>query len=199
MSVITEPSAIVDSALIDLFTLRAEAVSAQVQRVATKQLALELAIQLLQQEGVADQPDSQAVWAASPMVGSAEKQQLQRAVPGIKFDVEITRDLASNAKVGLSQMDWAIANTGTVVQDAAAIDTRMVSMLPILHIAFVSTKAIVADLPALLKVVDPSKSAYITFISGPSRTADIERVLTIGVHGPERLTIILVDDLEVAA
>jgi L-lactate dehydrogenase complex protein LldG len=200
MSATTAPSAIIESsALIELFTQRAQAVSAQVQRVATKQLALELVIQLLKQEGVEDKPDSHAVWAASPIVGSAEKQQLQQAVPGIKFDVEITRDLASNAKVGISQMDWAIANTGTVVQDAVAIDTRMVSMLPILHIAFVSTKAIVPDLPALLKLVDPAKSAYITFISGPSRTADIERVLTIGVHGPERLTIILVDDLEVAA
>ncbi len=47
--------------------------------------------------------------------------------------------------------------------------------------------------------VDPRKSAYLSFITGPSRTADIERVLTIGVHGPERLIIVLVDDLEVAA
>jgi L-lactate dehydrogenase complex protein LldG len=67
------------------------------------------------------------------------------------------------------------------------------------HIALVSTAALLPDLPALLTRVDPRKSAYLAFITGPSRTADIERVLTIGVHGPERLIIVLVDDLEVAA
>jgi L-lactate dehydrogenase complex protein LldG len=54
-------------------------------------------------------------------------------------------------------------------------------------------------LPAFIQRVDPRKSAYLAFITGPSRTADIERVLTIGVHGPARLIIILVDDVEVAA
>jgi L-lactate dehydrogenase complex protein LldG len=51
----------------------------------------------------------------------------------------------------------------------------------------------------VLARVDPRKSAYLSFITGPSRTADIERVLTIGVHGPERLVIVLVDNLEVVS
>jgi L-lactate dehydrogenase complex protein LldG len=58
---------------------------------------------------------------------------------------------------------------------------------------------VLPDLPAFIQRVDPRKSAYLAFITGPSRTADIERVLTIGVHGPARLIIILVDDVEVAA
>lgn len=199
MSASTVPSAIIQSAsaLIELFTTRAEAVSAQVQRVATKQLALELVIQLLQKEGVADAPGSYAAWAAGPILGEAEKAKVQQAVPGIRY--EVTRELAAEAKVGISQMDWAIANTGTLVQNASAIDKRLVSTLPPLHIALVSTKAIVPDLPALLTHVDPRKAAYLAFITGPSRTADIERVLTIGVHGPGRFIAILVDDLEVAA
>ena len=51
------------------------------------------------------------------------------------------------------------------------------------------------DLPSLLKRVNPKKAAYLALITGPSRTADIERVLTIGVHGPERLIILVIDDL----
>ena len=96
-------------------------------------------------------------------------------------------------------MDWGLADTGTLVQDATDVDKRLVSTLPPLHIAIVPTAALLPDLAAVFERVDPRKSAYLSFITGPSRTADIERVLTIGVHGPERLVIILVDDLEVVA
>jgi L-lactate dehydrogenase complex protein LldG len=185
------------SAIIEAFKTRAEAVSAQVERVASKELAMELIVRLLHREGVEDKPHSRAVWAESSMIGDAAKQQLKSAVPGLRFDV--TRELAADAKIGISQMDWALANTGTLVQCADAVDNRLVSTLPLLHVAFVSSAAILPDLPALLNRVDPAKSAYLSFITGPSRTADIERVLTIGVHGPERLIILLVDDLEVTA
>ncbi len=158
---------------------------------------MELIVRLLHREGIDDKPHCYAVWAESPMIGNAAKQQLESAVPGLSFDV--TRELAAGAKVGISQMDWALANTGTLVQHADAVDNRLVSTLPLLHIALVSSAAILPDLPALLKRVDPRQSAYLSFITGPSRTADIERVLTIGVHGPERLIIVMVDDLEVAA
>ena len=191
MNVVTEPFAMVES-----FKTRAEAVSAQVQRVATRELALELILRLLREETVEDKPGSRAVWA-DRVFGEAEKQRLQRAVPGLTFDV--TRELAAEAKVGISRMDWALANTGTLVQTADAVDTRLVSTLPLLHIAMVSTAALLPDIPALLERVDPRQSAYLSFITGPSRTADIERVLTIGVHGPARLMIVMVDELEVAA
>ena len=184
MNAVSESFAIVES-----FKTRAEAVSAQVHRVATSQLALELVIQLLRQEGVEDKPAARAVWAQSRMIGDAAKQGLLSAVPGLTF--RVTRELAADAKVGISQMDWALANTGTLVQTADAVDTRLVSTLPLLHIALVSTAALLPDLPALLPRIDPRRSAYLSFITGPSRTADIERVLTIGVHGPARLIIVL--------
>jgi L-lactate dehydrogenase complex protein LldG len=158
---------------------------------------MELIVRLLHREGVDNKPHCYAVWAESPMIGSAATQQLQSSVPGLTF--EVTRERAADAKVGISQMDWALANTGTLVQLADAVDNRLVSTLPPLHIAIVSSAALVADLGELLNRVDPRKSAYLSFITGPSRTADIERVLTIGVHGPERLIIVLVDDLEIAA
>ena len=183
--------------MIELFIARAESVSAQVQRVATKELALELVVRLLQEEGVEDKPHCYAVWSASAMIGPGERHRMERVVPGVRFDV--TRELAADAKVGISQMDFALANTGTLVQIADAVDKRLVSTLPLLHIALVSTAALLPDLPSVLSRVAPRTSAYISFITGPSRTADIERVLTIGVHGPERLIVIAVDELEVAA
>jgi L-lactate dehydrogenase complex protein LldG len=183
------------SASIETFIARAEAVSAEVQRVTTKKQAMDLIVCRLHQEGVEDKPHCHAVWAASPMIGLADIQKL-RAVPGLHFDV--TRELAADAKVGISQVDWGLANTGTLVQCADAVDKRLVSTLPALHIALLPTTALLPDLLAVLQHIDPLRSAYLSFITGPSRTADIERVLTIGVHGPERLFIVLVDDLEVA-
>ncbi len=141
------------SALIELFKTRAGAVSAQVEQVATKEEALNLIIRLLQHEGVEDKPHCYAVSAACPMWGQADKNNLVAAVPGLKFAV--TRELAADAKVGISQMEWALANTGTVVQTADEVDKRLVSTLPLLHIALVSTTALLPDLPALLSRIDP--------------------------------------------
>jgi L-lactate dehydrogenase complex protein LldG len=70
-----------------------------------------------------------------------------------------------------------------------------VSSLPSIHIALVPTNGILPDMPSLLSLVHPKDCAYLAMITGPSRTADIERVLTIGVHGPDRLIIIFVDEL----
>jgi L-lactate dehydrogenase complex protein LldG len=182
---------------LELFKARAVAAGAQVQRVASRELAIELIVRLLNQEGVADKPRSYAVWASGSMLGPGDERMLAGAVPGLKF--EVTRELAAHAKVGISQMEWALANTGTLVQSADEVDKRLVSTLPSLHIAMVATAALLPDLPSVVVRIDPAKSAYLSFITGPSRSADIERVLTIGVHGPERLIIVLVDDLEVAA
>jgi len=116
-----------------------------------------------------------------------------REVPGLRFDV--TRELAADARVGISEMTWALADTGTLAQDSTAIEQRLVSSLPTIHVAIVPTTGILPDMPALLSRINPAECGYLAMITGPSRTADIERVLTIGVHGPERLIIIAVDDL----
>jgi L-lactate dehydrogenase complex protein LldG len=176
------------------FKARAEAVSAEVHRFPTKDQALGFIAQFLQKEAVADAPQSYAVWADSPYLSPEDKQGLRKRVPGLRF--EVTRELAASAKIGISQMDWGIANTGTIVQDASAVDKRMVSTLPIIHVALIGTGTLFPDLPALLRQTNPRNTAYISMITGPSRTADIERVLTIGVHGPERLIIVAVDDLK---
>jgi L-lactate dehydrogenase complex protein LldG len=98
--------------------------------------------------------------------------------------------------VGISQMDWAIANTGTLAQDSTPFEQRLASSLSFIHIALVATDGLLADMPSLLTKINPKESSYIAMITGPSRTADIERVLTIGVHGPQRLIIVFVDELK---
>jgi L-lactate dehydrogenase complex protein LldG len=58
------------------------------------------------------------------------------------------------------------------------------------------TDRILEDMGGVLERLRPDQLNYISFITGPSRTADIERVLTIGVHGPGRLIIVVVDEFE---
>ena len=171
---------------------RAEAVSAEVHRFGRRDDAFAFVFDLLMREGLADRPGSYAVWADCPMLREQPKTSLAKDYPGLKFDV--TRTTAADAKVGISQMDFGIADTGTLVQDATAVEGRLASTLPSIHVALLETANIVPNLATAITRVDPNRGSYISMITGPSRTADIERVLTIGVHGPERLVIVCVDE-----
>ncbi len=175
------------------FKSKAEAVSAEVFRFETRYGALDSICSFLIAEGVADSPGCYALWAACPFLEGVDRKQL-REIAGLKFD--INRKLATGAKIGISQLDWAMADTGTLAGDSSAIDGRLVSTMTEIHIVLVPTSGILPDMPTLLERLQPDSSAYIAMITGPSRTADIERVLTIGVHGPSRLIIVFCDDLE---
>jgi L-lactate dehydrogenase complex protein LldG len=181
------------SPLFDTFKMRAEAVSAEVHRVATRAEARDFILALLRAEGVADVPNSRAVWVSGSLLDGVDLDRLADQTPGLTFHV--TQDAAEASKVGISQIEWAIADTGTLVTDAAPVERRLASALPLIHVAVVATGAIQPDMPAVLERIRPSQSGYISMITGPSRTADIERVLTIGVHGPSRLVIVFVDEL----
>jgi len=174
------------------FKTRAEAVSAEVYRFITKDAALDFVLQFMQKEGLDNKPKAYALWAECPFLNGIDRQSLA-AIPGVRLDV--TRELAAEARFGINQMQWALADTGTLAGNSSAIEERLVSSLSTIHIALVPTSGILSDMPALLSRLHPDDSAYIAMITGPSRTADIERVLTIGVHGPERLVIVFVDEL----
>jgi L-lactate dehydrogenase complex protein LldG len=179
--------------MFDKFKSCAEAVSAEVHRFSTKDEALMFIIDVLKKEGVSDSSRAYAVWADCPFLKGIDRAMLAGKVPGLTF--EVTRETAAMSHVGISQMDWAIANTGTLAQDSTPFEQRLASSLSFIHIALVATDGLLADMPSLLTKINPKESSYIAMITGPSRTADIERVLTIGVHGPQRLIIVFVDEL----
>ena len=105
--------------------------------------------------------------------------------------------------LGLSTAQAAIAETGTLVLESESERHRLVSLVPPVHIAIVEASSIVLTLGEALAVVHGSDfkklSPTITFITGPSRTADIELTLAIGVHGPQELYVIVKDGIEQAA
>lgn len=105
-------------------------------------------------------------------------------------------ETAGRADGGLTGTNFAIADTGSLVLESTAEDIRLATTLPPKQFALLDPAKIVAD---GLAAVDPMRRLhqrdarnYIAYITGPSRTADIERVLTIGVHGPKELFILLV-------
>jgi L-lactate dehydrogenase complex protein LldG len=101
------------------------------------------------------------------------------------------------AGVGITSCDLAIAETGTLMMCSRPGHERVASLLPPMHIAIVEQGQIVPDLlDAFQWLADRGLKALpsnVTFITGPSKTGDIELQLTTGVHGPGRWRVIVID------
>ncbi len=98
---------------------------------------------------------------------------------------------------GLTAAQRGIAETGTLLVASASEDVRVASMLSETHVAVLREDAVLADTDALEEEMDKmlkGDANYLAFITGPSRTADIERVLSIGVHGPKELHILMMEE-----
>ena len=100
---------------------------------------------------------------------------------------------------GVTFCNFAMADTGTVVLDSTDEDIRLATTLPEIHFVIVDPQKILEDnLAATTPMTTMHSGAeprFIAYITGPSRTADIERVLTIGCHGPRELHILVVDSV----
>ena len=180
--------------MFESFKARAETSgNTEVKRFATTDEALGFIEDFLAKEEIKEEVGSYAVWADSPILKAFDNQAMATKFPGLHF--EVTRDLAKGAKIGITQLNWGLAETGSMAQDSTDIEQRLASALSWIHVAILPTTKIIADIPALMTKMHPKNDKYITLITGASKTADIERVLAIGVHGPERLVIVCIDDL----
>jgi L-lactate dehydrogenase complex protein LldG len=118
---------------------------------------------------------------------------------GIRHRTATTFEDARDQQLGLSLARRAIAETGSVLMAEPTLADRSTAMLTRTNITLCRTDDLVPSLfeaAAVLKDVALQKGGgYATLITGPSRTADIEMSLTVGVQGPARVVIIFVDDL----
>jgi len=94
---------------------------------------------------------------------------------------------SSRAKAGITRVEAIIADTGTLVVPSRATGDRIASLIPPVHIALIFGAVIYETLADFLENADPGLTYQ--FITGPSRTADIEKQLVLGVHGPLRLLV----------
>jgi len=114
---------------------------------------------------------------------------------------QLHRDAAGRAEIGVTGVDWALAETGTLVLVSGRGRPRSTSLLPATHVAVFDRACLLESLEqvgTMLEALhaDPARSmsgAVINFITGPSRTADIELTLTRGVHGPKDVHAIFVE------
>lgn len=98
--------------------------------------------------------------------------------------------------VGITVCDALIAQTGSILLTARSAGGRALSVLPPHHVVFATIDQLLPDLPAAFELLYAKYGgnfpSFATFITGPSRTGDIERILVLGAHGPRDLTIILI-------
>jgi L-lactate dehydrogenase complex protein LldG len=121
-------------------------------------------------------------------------------VRGETAERERLREVIRHAEVGLTGTDYALAETGSLVIMPRRGLSRLVSLVPPVHIALVRPEEVLDTLHDLflLRRLEYYRrggemGSYLNFITGPSRTADIEMTIVQGVHGPRAVHLILVE------
>ena len=94
--------------------------------------------------------------------------------------------------LGITEADFLLPETGTLVLRSSAEKPRAVSLLPRVHLAIVRPQMLRADMHQVF--AEAKDKNYLVFITGPSRTADIELTVTLGVHGPKNLYVWMLGD-----
>lgn len=136
-----------------------------------------------------------AVNAEPPMDGI----DLAARWPGIQWhvagqQVDDLRAFCATADASVTGVDAVLAETGTIVVSSGPGRSRLVPLLPPVHIALAPTSRLTTDLFTWTAGRSGAMPSALTLISGPSKTADIEQTMAIGVHGPKRLIVILYGD-----
>ena len=113
-------------------------------------------------------------------------------------------DFQAQAAVGLTSCEALVARTGSLVVSPATASGRRLSIYPDQHIVLARPSQVVAEIGDALRKVQmrygDNLPSMLSLTTGPSRTADIEKTLVLGAHGPRRLSLFLVeDDAETAA
>ncbi len=137
-----------------------------------------------------------AIAANSPFLVRAGVTGLAGVESGFK-DPDSIRSAASQANVGVTCVDYALADTGTIVMLSSPLQARLISLLPPVHVAIFPQSSILTGLDELLTLLpNPAEiTSSMVLITGPSRTADIEQILVRGVHGPGEIHAVIVDGL----
>lgn len=204
--------------LYNTFTEKAELVSAVVSRVDSPEAAFRYAVDVCERKEACQLLASGCAEPLSPpaddLCGAKAVQKIM-AAPGLPADGfsalkaicdekgialidDGLRDHLAGIDIGFTVADFGIAETGSLVLDSSSEAVRLATMISEIHIALLPMSKIFEtayDLEEELEDFMATAPNYTAFITGASRTADIERVLALGVHGPLELHILLWEDI----
>ena len=198
---------LVEPDVCELFVERARTAAAVVTEIKSIEDGIAYAVDLcdsreLSRIAIADDtgnPGTDRKTIAAPELASEEYAMLAEQCAAREIDCldKGMRERFTGVDVGFTHGDIGIAETGTVVINCPGEELRLATMLCEYHVCIVPRSKVVKDAfaaePQLQKFMLNTPN-YTAFITGPSRTADIERVLAIGVHGPLELHVLLLED-----
>ncbi|MEP7074536.1 MAG: lactate utilization protein [Acidobacteriota bacterium] len=114
-------------------------------------------------------------------------------VEGVEIIEQATVGVLFDCDIGITGAQFAIAETGTIVLISDSERNRLTSLIPPIHVCVLRSSDIRETMREILDLTKVDLSAAITFITGASRTSDIELTLAIGVHGPRELHVIVIE------
>ena len=114
-----------------------------------------------------------------------------------QLENRLVKDDLANCDAAITGCEYLVARTGSIVMSAGQLSGRTTSVYAPIHICIAYTNQIVNDLKdglqALKNKYGQDLPSLVTFATGPSRTADIEKTLVVGVHGPKEVYLFLVE------
>ena len=132
----------------------------------------------------------------APYVWEPAMQALLQAA-GVAYRADET-DFIAHADLSLTSCEALVARTGSVLVSAATASGRRLSIYPDQHLVLARPSQVVAEIGDALRVVQARYGAHmpsmVSLTSGPSRTADIEKTLVLGAHGPRRIALFLLEE-----
>lgn len=181
--------------LVDRFVDRLEAVNAAAHRVADDEEAIAVVSSLLEQY----EAPKYLAWDSEhlPVVGLLDRLPGSNVAAGVPVASGERLDHQTgymDLRVGITGAAGGLADSGSIVLDSGPGRPRMASLIPLVHIALLRSTDIapglshwIADHPTAA-----ADTSNLVVITGPSRTADIEQILNLGVHGPKHLHVVVV-------
>jgi len=129
-------------------------------------------------------------------VAISDSELVHRVVEAARIEAikNASREVLFSSEIGITSAQWAIAETGTLVLESGSERHRLVSLVPPVHVCVLMARSIRRSMTEILEMADTNANRTITFITGASRTSDIELTLAIGVHGPGELHVIVIKD-----
>jgi L-lactate dehydrogenase complex protein LldG len=179
--------------LLDEFREKAEPLGVAVLRVSSAEAAA---------QAVADWAlslEADCIIVASEVMRQIPSMTTALTSAGLQVRTSASPAETREAPLGLSMGRLAVAETGSVLLSEPSLEDRSVGMLTLAQATICPTAALVASLddaaPVIRELSLAKDGTFSTLVTGPSRTADIERVLTVGVQGPGKVMTLFVDDL----